>query len=104
MLEDMKLLLGITGDDKDELLELLIKHATTEAKDYTGLDTLTSAMKVTITKMAIFNYNRMGTEGLNSESYSGVSFNYATDYPESILRELDTAKRASGIGRFKVLW
>lgn len=104
MLDDIKLLLGLTDDSKDELLELLIKQATNEAKEYIGVDKLTAGMKVTVGKMVIYNYNRLGTEGLDSESYSGVSFNYSSDYPISILRELDTAKRTSGIGRFRLLW
>ena len=104
MFDDVKMLLGITGNDKDELLELLISHATTEAKEYAGLDSVTPVLKIAIIKMVIFNYNRLGTEGLNSESYSGSSFNYSSDYPDNILRDLNTAKRASGSGRFKVIW
>lgn len=103
MLEDIKLLLGLTDDSEDELLELLIKMATNEVKDYTGQTTITSGLKNTISKMVIFNYNRLGTEGLSSESYSGVTFNYAGDYPDSIMRELETAKRA-GISSFKFVW
>ena len=38
--------------------------------------------------MVVYNYNRIGTEGLNSESYSGTSYNYTTDYPEQILKML----------------
>jgi hypothetical protein len=46
-----------------------------------------------ILKMAVFDYNRLGTEGLESEGYSGVSFNYADDYPEYILRSLRSKRR-----------
>lgn len=92
MLENVKLLLGITSADKDELLELLISQATAEAKQMTQNDD-TQALKVVITKMVIYNYNRLGTEGLNSESYSGVSYSYSADYPESLLREISAYRK-----------
>jgi hypothetical protein len=38
--------------------------------------------------MVIQDYNRMGAEGLNSESYSGVSFNYQATYSEDIMKQL----------------
>lgn len=103
MLDDIKLLLGLTNDEKDEILELLIKLATNEIKDYTGQETLTPGLKNTLINMVLYKYNRLGTEGLDSESYSGVTFNYATDYPDGILRELETAKRA-GSGSFRFVW
>lgn len=103
MLEDIKVLLGITGEDKDELLELLIKQATNFAKVYTGFESLTPALKTCISKMVIFDYNRLGTEGLDSESYSGTSYNYSADYPESITKILDKIKSQSD-GAIGIFW
>lgn len=96
MLEDLKLLLGLSDDSKDELLELIIKQAQTFAKAYTGLEGLTPALKTCVVKMAVIDYNRMGTEGLNSESYSGTSYNYDNDYPPTILSMLDNIKSTQG--------
>lgn len=87
MLNNIKLLLGLTDNTKDELIELLIMQATDEAKDFTHREDV-SILSSTIAQMVIWKYNRMGTEGLNSESYSGVSYNYAQDYPDSIMRTL----------------
>lgn len=87
MLENVKLLLNITDHSKDPLLTLLIEQATEEALNYThqnSIADLTSAIE----KMVVYNYNRLGSEGADSESYSGVSFNYSTDYPENIMRNL----------------
>lgn len=92
MLENIKLLLGITGNDKDELLQLLISQATTEAKELTN-NPNTSVLQPVITKMVIYNYNRLGTEGLDSESYSGTSYSYSSDYPEAIMRLLRKYRR-----------
>ena len=102
MLEDMKLLLGITSADKDELLELLIRQATNYAKMYAGLQDTTPALKTCIVKMAIYDYNRLGTEGLNSESYSGTSYNYTDGYPQEIMTFLESCK--TNLGEIKILW
>ena len=87
MLENIKLLLGISSTEKDALLQLLIQQAEDEAKDFTHREDVCE-LQSTIEKMVVYNYNRLGTEGLNSESYSGVSYNYTTDYPEPILKML----------------
>ena len=84
MLENIKLLLGITTNDKDNLLNLLISQVIDEVKDFTHREEVYE-LQSTIEKMVIYNYNRLGTEGVNSESYSGISYNYSTDYPESIM-------------------
>lgn len=92
LLEKLKILLSIEGDEKDDLLTLIIDQATEFATNYTHSEDLVSLCPV-ILKMAVFDYNRLGTEGLNSEGYSGVSFNYADDYPEYILRLLRSKRR-----------
>ena len=87
MLVNIKLLLGISSTEKDNLLTLLIQQAEDEAKDFTHREDVCE-LQSTIERMVVYNYNRLGTEGLNSESYSGTSYNYASDYPEQILKML----------------
>lgn len=97
MVDDMKLLLGLSSTDKDDLLDLLLGQAKSELKRLSNRDDV-SEYKGLIIKMAIFNYNRLGTEGLKSESYSGVSYTYEEDYPESILKEIRS------ISKLRILW
>lgn len=85
MLEVIKVLLGLTGNDKDTLLTVLLEQAKDEAIAYTNNATVPDSI---IIKMAIYKYNRLGTEGLESESYSGASYTYSTDYPDDIMRVL----------------
>jgi hypothetical protein len=87
MLEDIKLLLGVTSTDKDKLIKLLINLATEDARTISRRQDVTELESIII-QMVVFNYNRLGTEGLDSESYSGVSYSYSSDYPENILRSL----------------
>lgn len=92
MLNKVKLLLGLTDETKDDLLTILIEQAIDEALTYTHQDCV-DELNTAIIQMVVYKYNRIGTEGVESEGYSGVSFNYATDYPESILRALNAKRR-----------
>jgi len=104
MLEDIKKLLGPVADDKDDILQLLINLATDDAKSKTGCDDLFYLRSVII-EMVIYKFNRMGTEGLESENYSGVSYSYSSDYPDSILNSLEAIKKSQkGKGGFRILW
>jgi len=92
MLNKIKMLLGITDNSKDELLTLLLESATQEAINYTHNDNLAD-MGNCICQMVVYSYNRLGTEGVSAEDYSGVSFTYSNDYPESIMRQLKSHRK-----------
>lgn len=92
MLNSVKILLGIKDNSKDELLSLLIDAAIEEVVNYTHNNN-TAGLESTICLMVVYKYNRSLNEGIDSESYSGVSFNYATDYPESIMRVLKAHRK-----------
>lgn len=96
MLRKIKLLLGLTGNDKDELLNLLLDNAIEYAQNIThnsNVDELSGCIQ----QIVIYNYNRISTEGISSESYSGVSFNYTTDYPDAIVRSLKAKRKVQVI-------
>lgn len=88
MLERIKLLLNISDESKDALLEELIDNATEFAKNFINNDAALDNLTGTIVNMVIYDYNRMGTEGLTSENYSGVSFGYASGYSDDIMKQL----------------
>lgn len=92
MLDKLKLILGIKDDTKDDLLTLLIEQAIEEALNYTHQDSIEN-LRSTIISMVVYKYNRLGTEGLDSEGYSGVSFGYSSDYPDSIMRALKSQRK-----------
>ena len=92
MLEQIKLLIGLTDNSKDFILSILINRAIEEAINYTHNNCI-QELEGAICNMVVYAYNRLGTEGVNSESYSGVSFGYSQDYPESILRQLKAHRK-----------
>lgn len=93
MLERIKLLLNITDESKDALLMELIENATEFARNYINNDDALDNLTGTIVAMVIHDYNRMGTEGLTSENYSGVSFGYASGYSDDIMKQLRRYRR-----------
>lgn len=92
MLEQVKTLLGITDDSKDNILSLLIEQATEEALTYTHQNSIDNLLTA-IVRMVVYNYNRIGTEGVDTEEYSGVSFAYSSDYPDNIMRLLRAQRK-----------
>lgn len=92
MRERIKILLGIENDEKNILIDNLIKLAQDEIREFCNTEDI-STFESTIIQMVMFKYNRLGTEGVTAESYSGASFSYAEDYPESIMRVLKRNRR-----------
>lgn len=93
MLENVKLMLGITDTSKDDLLSLLIENATQEVLTYTNQKSINDSLNTAILLVVVYNFNRIGTEGVDSEGYSGVNFAYSSDYPDSIMRLLKKQKK-----------
>ena len=93
MLENVKLMLGITDTSKDDLLLLLIENATQEVLTYTNQKSINDSLNTAILLVVVYNFNRIGTEGVDSEGYSGVNFAYSSDYPDSIMRLLKKQKK-----------
>lgn len=92
MLENIKLLLGINADDtsKDSLLMLLINNCESEATAYTHRNDIPSRL---VESMVVCAYNRIGSEGLASESYNSTSYSYLADYPDPIRSQLRALRK-----------
>lgn len=92
MQETIKILLGLIGNEKDDLIRILIDICTDEAEQYCNTNSI-DGLETAIIQMVVFKYNRIGTEGLNSESYNSASFSYADDYPMPILKMLNSKRK-----------
>ena len=92
MLDMIKVILGLTGNEKDDLIRILIDICTDEAKKYCNTDTA-DGLETAIVQMVVFKYNRIGTEGLTAESYNSASYSYAEDYPKPILKMLNSKRK-----------
>lgn len=98
MLEEIKLLLGDSASNySDALIGLCAKHALAEVEAYCKR-TPDYEMEIAAIKIAIIKLNRMNTEGLTSQSFSGVSENYIDGYPADIVAVLNRKRKIKIVG------
>lgn len=93
MIEEIKLLLGeAAGNYSDAQIGLALKVALAEVEAYCNR-TLDLELELMAEKIAIIKLNRLNTEGLASQAYSGVSENYIDGYPADILAVLNRKRK-----------
>lgn len=93
MIEEIKLLLGDAADNYTEAqIALCLKLAMAEVEAYCNR-TLDLELELIAEKIAVIKLNRMNTEGLQSQSFSGVSESYLDGYPADILAVLNRKRK-----------
>lgn len=91
--DDIKLMLGDSAVGfSDEQIMLAYRIAVAEIEDYCQRP-VDENLEFTAVKMAVFKLGRIGSEGLASQSFSGVSESYMTDYPADIKSVLNRKRR-----------
>lgn len=84
MINELKLLLGDSAANySEELLSLILRISLSEVEDYCGREA-DATLELCALQIAVIKLNRIGTEGLASQSYSGVSESYIDNYPAEI--------------------
>lgn len=86
ILDKIKLLLPNANDD---ILSLLIDLAKDFSINYCNLSEYNTALDNIIVKMVLEDFNKLGSEGISSKSFSGVSESYTTDYSAEIYKMLN---------------
>ena len=93
MIEEIKLLLGdAAGNYSDAQISLCLKMALAEVEAYCNR-AVDFELELIAQKIAVIKLNRMNTEGLASQAYSGVSENYIDGYPAEILTVLNRKRK-----------
>lgn len=84
MIDEIKLLLGeAAANYSDAQISLAYKLALAEVEAYCKREA-DAVLELCAEQMAVVKLNRSGTEGLASQSYSGVNESYLDGYPEEI--------------------
>ena len=97
MLEEIKLLLGeAAANYSDAQISLAYKMALNEVEEYCKRDADT-ALELVAEQIAVIKLNRMGTEGLASQAYSGVSESFIDGYPDEIKAVLNRKRKVKFI-------
>lgn len=94
MLDNIKLMLGDASSNyTDELINLYYSMAESEVKTYCNRTALDTELELIAQRIAIIKLNRQNTEGLNSQSMSGISENYLDGYPADIVAILNRKRK-----------
>lgn len=93
MLENLKILLGANAENYTEAqLALALKLAIAEVEEYCNRE-LDEGLELTALKIAVIKLNRINTEGLASQGFSGVSESYIDGYPADIQAVLNRKRK-----------
>jgi hypothetical protein len=93
MLEEIKLLLGdAAANYTDAQISLALKMSLAEVEDYCGREADYS-LELAAMRIAVIKLNRLNTEGLASQGFSGVSEAYIDGYPADVLAILNRKRK-----------
>jgi hypothetical protein len=93
MIEEIRIMLGDAESNfSDAQIGLALKHSLAEVESYCKRK-LDYELEIVAQKIAVIKLNRMNTEGLASQSFSGVSESYIDGYPADIQAVLDRKRK-----------
>lgn len=98
MIEELKILLGEAASNfTDAQISLCVKLALAEVEGYCNRP-VDKELELAVLMIAKIKLVRLNTEGLASQSFSGVSENYIDGYPADIQALLDRKRKIKVIG------
>ncbi|MED4083874.1 phage head-tail connector protein [Halalkalibacterium halodurans] len=106
MLENIKVVLGIQDELQDDVLNILISNISNHLKALLGKE-IPNELNFIVEEITIRRFNRLGTEGMKSESVEGhrIDFYDLKDEFTPYQDVIDAHKDDDGItGRGKVLF
>lgn len=93
MIEEIKILLGdAAANYSDALIGLVAKQALAEVEAYCRRSA-DYELEAVAQRIAIIKLNRINTEGLSGQSFSGTSETYIDGYPADILAVLNRKRK-----------
>jgi hypothetical protein len=98
MLNELKLLLGITDESLDEKLKLIISTATARLRVLLGGLEPPESLEYIIREVSIIRFNKIGSEGMKSQTVEGESMTFDENdfsgFMDEIQAFLDTQKES----------
>ncbi len=76
MIKQIKVLLNISNDEKDILLNTLISLKSRKLNAALGSETVPVSLEYIVIELVINHYNRLGSEGIAAENVEGISKTY----------------------------
>lgn len=94
LIEKFKIL-GLAQDEA--LISVVYEEAVYSFKAYCGRDDIPEAAQGAIFGLMKFIFNRLGAEGLSSQSFSEVSEDFIDDYPANLIASLNRFRKLKAI-------
>ena len=89
-IETIKILLGESANlFSDNQIEVYIQQAECDFMNCTKRSEIPAAAVSVINEMVVVKCNRQGTEGLQSQSFSGISDSFLDGYPINIINQIN---------------
>lgn len=93
MVENIKTLLGTSADNfTDAQIELAYTFSLAEVEEYCNRQA-DAVLQNTAVRIAVIKLQRTNTEGLASQSFSGVSESYIDGLPDDIMKVLNRKRK-----------
>lgn len=93
LLEKIKRRSSAAKNESDELLNDLIDETQEEIKEFTHREDIPPSLEGSLIELVVIKCNRLGTEGISSESFSGVSTSYLNGFPKDIEKKLRKCRK-----------
>lgn len=91
MLEDIKMLLGITGTELDQRLETILWSVEARLKFLLGGgEEIPSSLAYIVIEVSVARFNRIGSEGMASHSVEGESISYVDNDFAAYMDDIQT--------------
>ena len=93
MIEEIKVMLGDAATNyTDAQISVALKLASAEVEEYCQRE-LDITLELMAQQIAVIKLNRLGTEGLASQNFSGVGESYINGYPAEIVAVLNRKRK-----------
>ena len=89
LLNRVKVLLGITDNDNEELLREIIDITNSKILNYIDKTELPNELEFVLIELSIKRFNRIGSEGFVSETVDGKTMSYEESEFEGYKKYLD---------------
>ena len=104
LLNRIKVLLGINDYDNAELINEIIELTKSKILNYIDKTELPKELEFVLVELSIQRYNKIGSEGISSESVDGKSVSYEADF-EGYKHYLDDYISKNSISKgFRLIW
>lgn len=89
ILQRIKILIEQTDDSRDSILTAIMENMASAIVAYVGLEVLPENLEYICVETSITRYNRLGAEGLKSESIDVIKSEYVGDILSDYYKILD---------------